>query len=181
MPLVYLDILPQIKAVILDVDGVLSDGSITLMPDGQQVRRMNIKDGYALQLAVKKGLKIAIISGGKSEEVRKRLAGLGISDIFLGVHDKLQVYKDYLAENFLTADDCLYMGDDIPDYEVMLRVALACCPQDAAQEIKEICKYISPINGGKGCVRDILEKTLRAQNKWFDPDKTKQEFNDFLW
>jgi 3-deoxy-D-manno-octulosonate 8-phosphate phosphatase (KDO 8-P phosphatase) len=162
--------LTRVKAIVLDVDGVLTDGSVTLMPDGEQVRVMNIKDGYALQLAVKKGYKVAIISGGRSEMVRKRLNGLGITDIYLGAHTKIDVYKELLEIYSLTDDDILYMGDDIPDYEVMKRVGVPTCPNDAAQEIKDICLYVSYNKGGKGAVRDVLEQVMKVQGKWFDDD-----------
>jgi len=162
--------LTRVKAIVLDVDGVLTDGSVTLMPDGEQVRVMNIKDGYALQLAVKKGYKVAIISGGRSEMVRKRLNGLGITDIYLGAHTKIDVYKELLEIYSLTDDEILYMGDDIPDYEVMKRVGVPTCPNDAAQEIKDICLYVSYNKGGKGAVRDVLEQVMKVQNNWFDDD-----------
>jgi 3-deoxy-D-manno-octulosonate 8-phosphate phosphatase (KDO 8-P phosphatase) len=162
--------LTRVKAIVLDVDGVLTDGSVTLMPDGEQVRVMNIKDGYALQLAVKKGYKVAIISGGRSEMVRKRLNGLGITDIYLGAHTKIDVYKELLEIYSLTDDDILYMGDDIPDYEVMKRVGVPTCPNDAAQEIKDICLYVSYNKGGKGAVRDVIEQVMKVQGKWFDDD-----------
>jgi len=162
--------LTRVKAIVLDVDGVLTDGSVTLMPDGEQVRVMNIKDGYALQLAVKKGYKVAIISGGRSEMVRKRLNGLGITDIYLGAHTKIDVYKELLEIYSLTDDEILYMGDDIPDYEVMKRVGVPTCPNDAAQEIKDICLYVSYNKGGKGAVRDVLEQVMKVQGKWFDDD-----------
>jgi 3-deoxy-D-manno-octulosonate 8-phosphate phosphatase (KDO 8-P phosphatase) len=162
--------LTRVKAIVLDVDGVLTDGSVTLMPDGEQVRVMNIKDGYALQLAVKKGYKVAIISGGRSEMVRKRLNGLGITDIYLGAHTKIDVYKELLEIYSLTDDDILYMGDDIPDYEVMKRVGVPTCPNDAAQEIKDICLYVSYNKGGKGAVRDVLEQVMKVQNNWFDDE-----------
>jgi 3-deoxy-D-manno-octulosonate 8-phosphate phosphatase (KDO 8-P phosphatase) len=160
--------LTRIKAFIFDVDGVLTDGSVTLMPDGEQVRVMNIKDGYALQLAVKKGYKIAIISGGKSEMVRKRLNGLGIYDVYLGSHTKIDTYKEFIETYSIHPDEILYMGDDIPDYEVMKQIGVPTCPADSAPEIKEICIYISDKNGGKGAVRDVLEQVMRVQNKWFD-------------
>ncbi|MBL7883781.1 MAG: HAD-IIIA family hydrolase [Bacteroidia bacterium] len=160
--------LTRIKAFIFDVDGVLTDGSVTLMPDGEQVRVMNIKDGYALQLAVKKGYKIAIISGGKSEMVRKRLNGLGITDIYLGAHTKIDVYKELLEIHQLKEEEILYMGDDIPDYEVMKRVGVPTCPNDSAQEIKDISIYVSHQKGGKGAVRDVIEQVLKVQSKWLD-------------
>jgi 3-deoxy-D-manno-octulosonate 8-phosphate phosphatase (KDO 8-P phosphatase) len=162
--------LNTVKAFIFDVDGVLTDGSVTLMPDGEQVRVMNIKDGYALQLAVKKGFHVAIISGGKSEMVRKRLHGLGVTDVYLGAHTKIDVYKEFTEIHQLKDDEILYMGDDIPDYEVMQRVGVPTCPADAASEIKSISIYISDKSGGKGSVRDVIEQTLRVQDKWLDKE-----------
>lgn len=162
--------LTRVKAFIFDVDGVLTDGSVTLMPDGEQVRVMNIKDGYALQLAVKKGYKVAIISGGRSEMVRKRLNGLGITDVYLGVQDKVDAYKEYIEINGLQPHEILYMGDDMPDYEVMKRVGVPTCPRDAAHEIKDICIYVSHQDGGKGAVRDVLEQVMKVQGKWMDAD-----------
>lgn len=158
--------LKRVSTFIFDVDGVLTDGSVTLMPDGEQVRVMNIKDGYALQLAVKQGYNVVIISGGKSEMVRRRLNGLGITDIYLGVHAKLDTFKEYLEIHQVNPEEVLYMGDDIPDYEVMKQIGVPTCPNDAAQEIKDISIYISQRNGGKGAVRDVLEQVMRLQGKW---------------
>lgn len=162
--------LTKVKAFIFDVDGVLTDGSVTLMPDGEQVRIMNIKDGYALQLAVKKGYKIAIISGGKSEMVRKRLHGLGITDIYLGVHTKIDVYKEFIEIYNIAPEDILYMGDDLPDYEVMQRIGVPTCPNDSAIEIKDISIYISDKKGGEGAVRDVIEQVMRVQGNWFSKE-----------
>ena len=158
----------HINTFIFDVDGVLTNGSVHVTDSGEGMRVFNIKDGYALQLAVKKGYRVAIISGGRGEHTIKRLQGLGIQDIFLGAHDKLQIFKDYTAENDLHPHNILYMGDDIPDWEVMKRVGLATCPNDAASEIIQISHYVSPKNGGEGCARDVIEKSLRTQEKWFD-------------
>ncbi len=166
----FKQLLTAVTTFIFDVDGVLTDGSVTLMPNGDQVRKMNIKDGYALQLAIKKGFKIGIISGGKSESVRQRLEGLGISNIFLGVQNKLEIYNEFMLVNELKPQQILYMGDDIPDYEVMAKVGVAVCPADAAPEILRICTYISHRNGGEGAVRDVIEQTLRLQGKWFDKE-----------
>ncbi len=158
--------LPRIKTLLFDVDGVLTNGQVFLMESGEFVRNMNSKDGYALQLAVKKGYRIAMITGGSSQIVKNALRGLGIEDVFLKQHDKLQCYKDYINEHNLNEEEILYMGDDLPDYEVMKRVGVATCPKNAAHEIKEICLYISNINGGEGCVRDIVEQVMRSQDKW---------------
>ncbi|PSL46814.1 3-deoxy-D-manno-octulosonate 8-phosphate phosphatase (KDO 8-P phosphatase) [Chitinophaga niastensis] len=155
-----------ITTFILDVDGVLTDGTLQLLPGGEMSRRMNIKDGYALQLAVKKGYRVVIISGGKSESVVSRLQGLGIRDIFTGIHDKQEKLQDYVFEHDLRWDEILYMGDDIPDYAAMQLVALPVCPADAAAEIKSISRYISPLPGGHGCVREVMEKVLKLNGHW---------------
>ena len=162
--------LTSVKAFIFDVDGVLTNGSVTLMPDGEQVRVMNIKDGYALQLEAKKGYKICIISGGKSEMVRTRLNGLGITDVYLGTHDKVDHFKEFIEIYKINPDEILYMGDDLPDYGVMQRVGVPTCPNDSAQEIKDISIYISDKKGGEGAVRDVIEQVLRVQDKWFDKE-----------
>lgn len=158
--------LTRIKAFIFDIDGVLTDGAVILMPDGGQLRFMNIKDGYAMQLAVKQGYKIAIISGGKNEITRQRLNGLGIYDIYLGVENKVDAFDEFIFTYNIQPDEVLYMGDDIPDYGVMQRVGVPTCPNDAAQEIKDISLYVSGKNGGKGCVRDVIEQVMRVQGKW---------------
>ncbi len=164
----YKEILPNITTFIFDVDGVLTDGSVTLLPDGSQIRKMSTRDGYALQLAVKKGFNIIIISGGKNEQVRTRLAGLGIKMIYLGVSDKVDKLEDIIIENDLKREEIVYMGDDMPDYEIMQEVGLATCPKDACSDIREISDYISPYNGGEGCARDIIEQTMKVQGKWKD-------------
>lgn len=162
--------LKPISAFMLDVDGVLTDGMVITLPDGDQVRRMNIKDGYALQHAVKKGYHISIISGGTSESVRKRLNTLGITEVNLGCKNKIEVFQKLMQDYQLSKEEILYIGDDIPDYRVMQKVGFAACPNDAAVEIKEIAHYISPKKGGEGCVRDLIEQVLRLQGKWFDED-----------
>ncbi|MEQ6123871.1 HAD-IIIA family hydrolase [Pseudotenacibaculum sp. MALMAid0570] len=162
----YKQYLAQISTLIFDVDGVLTNGMVTVMPDGQLVRQMNIKDGYALKTAVDCGLRICIISGGKNEGVRTRLKNLGIQDIYLGAHDKIEQYHELSDMYGLQTENVLYMGDDIPDVPVMKLVGLPCCPNDAAPEIQQISKYISNKNGGEGCVRDIIEQVLRVQGKW---------------
>lgn len=162
----YKEIFKNITTVVLDVDGVLTNGDIILMPGMQPVRKMNAKDGYAMQLAVRNGIRMAIITGGKSPEVKERLQGLGITDIYLGASSKMESYEDLKMCYDLKDDEILYMGDDLPDYDIMKIVALAAAPQDAAPEIKSIADYVSPINGGKGCVRDVLEQLLKIQGKW---------------
>jgi 3-deoxy-D-manno-octulosonate 8-phosphate phosphatase (KDO 8-P phosphatase) len=164
----FLEKLKHIKAIILDVDGVLTNGMLILTESGEQLRQFNIKDGYALQLAVKKGLKLAALSGARSKGVEYRLKGLGIEDVFLGLDSKIEVYNKYLLENDLSPEQVLFVGDDMPDLQVMKLAGLAVCPADAIEEIKAISHYISPKNGGEGCVRDIIEKVLKIQNLWYD-------------
>jgi len=151
---------------VFDVDGVLTDSTLLLLPDGEMARRMNIKDGYALQLAVKQGYTVAIISGGQSVLVQERLQKLGIRNIFMGVQDKRLVLQKFLADKQISWEHTLFMGDDVPDLEAMQTVALPCCPADACSEIIEVSRYVSPLNGGTGCGRDVIEKTMRLQNKW---------------
>lgn len=162
----YKEIFKNITTVVLDVDGVLTNGDIILMPGMQPVRKMNAKDGYAMQLAVRNGIRMAIITGGKSPEVKERLQGLGITDIYLGASSKMESYEDLKMCYDLKDDEILYMGDDLPDYDIMKIVALAAAPQDSAPEIKSVADYVSPIDGGKGCVRDVLEQLLKIQGKW---------------
>jgi 3-deoxy-D-manno-octulosonate 8-phosphate phosphatase (KDO 8-P phosphatase) len=160
-----LDRFKKIKCFLLDVDGVLTNGTILLLDDGQQVRSMNIKDGYALQLAIKKGYKVAIISGGDSSAVAQRLNRLGVQDVFLKVENKWAQVQNYLMLQHLTIEEALFMGDDLPDYEVMQQVGLPCCPADAVAEIKNISTYTSIYKGGEG-VRDVIEKVLQVNNHW---------------
>jgi len=162
----YKEIFKNITTVVLDVDGVLTNGDIILIPGMQPVRKMNAKDGYAMQLAVRNGIRMAIITGGRSPEVKERLQGLGITDIYLGASSKMESYEDLKMCYDLKDDEILYMGDDLPDYDIMKIVALAAAPQDAAPEIKSVADYVSPVNGGKGCVRDVLEQLLKIQGKW---------------
>lgn len=162
----YKNILNQITTFIFDVDGVLTDGSILLMPSGEQVRNMNTKDGMAIRKAISQGYKIAIISGGKSEGLKKRFEYLGIEDVYLGCNDKKDALLDFISIHEIKTDNILYMGDDLNDLEIMNEVILPCCPQDGASEVKKISKYVSHRNGGKGCVRDVIEQTMRVQKKW---------------
>ena len=171
----FLEKLKFIKAFVLDVDGVLTDGLILVTENGEQLRQFNIKDGYALQLAVKRGYKIAIISGGNSNGVKIRLQALGISDIFLGVDSKTDIYSAFLLKNSLSSEQIIYMGDDIPDLPVMKLAGLAVCPADAVHEIKEISHYISNKEGGKGCVRDVIERVLKIQNQWLDEQPSAKD------
>lgn len=164
----FLEQLKQITTLIFDVDGVLTNGDIIASDSGEYLRTFNIKDGYALQLAVKKGYHVCIISGGKGEAMLKRFEGLGINNIFLGVSDKVEVYNRLCADYNIAAAEILYMGDDIPDLKIMKLVGLATCPADAVPEIKAVSQYISPYTGGRTAVRDIIEKVLKVQGKWFD-------------
>ena len=158
--------LKKIKALVFDVDGVLSSETIQTNDTGELLRSVNTKDGYALRLAVTEGLHVAIITGAREEAVRRRYERLHIPDIFLGSSVKTEKLKMLLAKYNLTADEVLYMGDDIPDYEVMKAVGLPCCPRDAAPEIRDISIYVSHKDGGRGCVRDVTEQVLKAQGKW---------------
>ena len=166
----YKSKLNKIKAFIFDFDGVMTDGAVWVYADKETVRAGNIKDGYALQYAVKKGYKIAVISGATSMSINNRMESLGVTDIFTGAGNKMSIFNQYLKTNNLQADEVLYMGDDIPDYEIMKQVGVATCPADAAIEIKEIADYISHLNGGHGCVRDVIEQVLRLHDNWFHPD-----------
>ena len=157
--------LTRIKALFFDVDGVLSAETIYTHPDGEPMRSVNIKDGYAIQLAVKCGLHIAIITGGRTEAVRRRSESLGVQDLFMGAAMKTKEDAVLMAQYAPQQDEGRYLGEDIPDYEVLQLVGLPCCPADAAPEIKAICKYISHRKGGYGCGRDVIEQVLRAQDK----------------
>ena len=162
----YKEYLEHITTFIFDVDGVLTDGTISLTTTGEMLRTMHTKDGFAIKTALLSGFNVCIISGGSNEGVRQRLQGLGVTDIYLGAHNKIEQMDDYMAMHDIKHENILYMGDDIPDYPVMKRVGLPTCPQDAVPEIKAISKYISHKNGGQGCVRDVIEQVLKVQEKW---------------
>jgi 3-deoxy-D-manno-octulosonate 8-phosphate phosphatase (KDO 8-P phosphatase) len=164
----FLEQLKHITTFIFDIDGVLTNGDIIASDSGEFLRTFNIKDGYALQLAVKKGYHVCIISGGKGAAMEKRFEGLGITNVFLGVSDKVAVYNSFLEQYKLNASEVLFMGDDIPDLKVMKLVGIATCPADAVPEIKAVSQYISPYTGGKTAVRDVIEKVLKVQTNWFD-------------
>ncbi|WP_457617370.1 KdsC family phosphatase [Lutibacter sp.] len=162
----YKEFMSQINTFIFDVDGVLTDGIVNITTSGELIRNMHTKDGYALKTAINAGYNVCIISGGNNEGVRKRLQGLGITDIYLGAHHKMDVFEEYIDIYNIKPENILYMGDDIPDYPVMKIVGLPCCPKDAVPEIQDISKYISQKKGGKGCVRDVIEQVLKVQGKW---------------
>ncbi len=162
--------LSKVRAFIFDLDGVLSLQTITLNSFGVPNRTVNLRDGYALQLAVKKGYKIAVITGSNCKEYSRRLKLLGVKDLYLNSVSKMEHFKSFLKKYELSTEDVLYMGDDIPDFEVMKTVGVAVCPADADSEIKQISQYISDKRGGEGCVRDIIEQVLRLHNKWMDSD-----------
>ncbi|MBP5171003.1 MAG: HAD hydrolase family protein [Bacteroidales bacterium] len=160
--------LSRIKAVIFDVDGVLSANVIPLAMDGEPMRTINIKDGYAIHLASRLGLDVVILTGGRTEAVRIRFANLGLKHVYMDSRYKLDVFERFMQETGYRPEEVAYMGDDIPDYEVMQRVGLPCCPSDAAPEIKEISLYVSPCKGGDGCGRDLLEQILKDRGLWMN-------------
>jgi len=160
--------LEQVKAFAFDVDGVFTNGTVLLHPGGHFIRMMNIKDGYAVQHAVKMGYPVGIITGGYSRMVRKRFTYLGVKDIYMKSRDKITAFQTFTARHNLSPGQILYMGDDLPDFAVMKMAGFAACPSDAATEIREISAYISHRNGGEGCVRDVIEQVLRLHNKWIN-------------
>lgn len=166
----YKSILKNINTLIFDVDGVFTDNRVILFPGMEPVRTFSARDGYALQYAIRKGLRIVIITGGRSESVIERLEAFGIEHVYTSIRNKEKKLMEFVEETNSDTERILYMGDDIPDMRIMLKVGLACCPQDAVNEIKSICNYVSPKNGGQGCVRDIIEQTLKIQGKWMEDD-----------
>lgn len=163
--------LQKIRAIIFDLDGVLSKSTISLGVDGTPLRTVNIKDGYAIQLAIKMGLNVAILSGCTIDAVRKRYEGLGMKDIYLGAAVKIKIYEEFLAKHQLREEEVMFMGDDIPDLEIMRRVGCPVCPKDACSEVKSISVYVSDFEGGCGCGRDVIEQTLKAQGKWLQDER----------
>jgi 3-deoxy-D-manno-octulosonate 8-phosphate phosphatase (KDO 8-P phosphatase) len=162
----YKELMNDITTFILDVDGVLTDGTVHVSPTGEMLREMHIRDGFAMKAALESGYNVCIISGGSNEGVRIRLRNLGIHDIHLASPDKVATFKEYIELYNIKPESVLYMGDDIPDFHVMQLVGLPTCPQDSVPEIKAISKYISHKNGGKGAVRDVIEQVMKAQGKW---------------
>ena len=164
-----------VEAIVLDVDGVMTDGGIIPTPDGDFIRRYDAKDGYAIASALREGLKVFVISGGRGRMLENRLTMLGVTRMYLNCMDKVATINDIIAEYGFTTEQLLYMGDDIPDYRVMQQIGLPCCPRDAAPEIRDISLYISHLDGGQGCVRDVTEQVLKAQGKWMADE------NAFSW
>ncbi|MGS0528422.1 KdsC family phosphatase [Zobellia nedashkovskayae] len=162
----YKEYLKNIDTFVFDVDGVFTDSTLIITSEGEMLRKMSVKDGYAVKTALQKGYKICIISGGTNEGVRSRLQALGIKDIYLGAHQKMDALKEYMDNHNIDVSTMLYMGDDIPDIPVMKVVALPTCPQNAVQEVKAVSMYISHKNGGEGCVRDVIEQVLKVKGDW---------------
>jgi len=170
----YKALLKNVTTFIFDYDGVMTNGTLILLHEGHPLRSANVKDGYVLQLAVKLGYKIAIISGGFSKSMENRFEALNIKDVHLGVKNKIETFEKFIEKYHLDPEQVVYMGDDIPDFKVMQRVGVPVCPADAAEEIKTISLYISDKKGGEGCVRDIIEQVLKVQGKWMTEES-------FLW
>ncbi len=173
----YLESFSNINTFIFDVDGVMTNSELIVLENGQLLRKMNVRDGYGLKRAVQAGYNVCIITGGKSSGVVQRLKALGIRDIYAGISDKVDAFEEYIHTYDIDPGTILYMGDDMPDYQAMRLVHLPVCPADAATEIIQIAKYISPLKGGQGCVRDVIEKTMRIQQKWEEQGQDVEEFN----
>jgi 3-deoxy-D-manno-octulosonate 8-phosphate phosphatase (KDO 8-P phosphatase) len=162
----YLEPFNAITTFIFDVDGVLTNSELLITESGELLRTMNARDGFAMRLAIESDYNICIITGGKSEGVILRLKGLGIHQIYSGIRDKVSAFEEYCDTYDINPGNVLYMGDDLPDYDVMRLVAMPTCPSDAAHEIKAIAQYVSPAEGGRGCVRDVIERVMRMHGKW---------------
>lgn len=161
-----LELFAPVKTFVFDVDGVLTNGSLLVTEEGHLLRSMNIKDGYAIQLAIKKGYKVWILSGARSEGVRLRLQKLGVIDVHIGIETKKELLQEIALNSRTEYESVLYMGDDIPDLAAMQLCGLPCCPADAVPEIKNVAKYISPLKGGEGCARDVIEKVMKLNGDW---------------
>lgn len=162
----YKELLKRVTTFIFDYDGVMTQGDVFVLPDGEALRATNVKDGFALQLAVRMGYNVAVISGGYAKSMEQRMKALGVKDVFLHIPNKIIKLDEYMKERGLKGEEVVYMGDDIPDYPVMQKVGVPVCPADAAEEIKQISVYVSHQKGGKGAVRDIIEQVMKAQDKW---------------
>ena len=163
----YKTLLHQITTFVFDVDGVLTDGMVLVTTEGDLLRKMNVQDGYSIKTAIQEGYRICIIAGGTNDGVTKRLMGLGVQDVFLGAHEKKEIFEKYLKQHGIDSREVLYMGDDIPDIPAMQEAGLPCAPQNATPEVKAICKYISHKSGGEGCVRDVIEQVLKVRGDWY--------------
>lgn len=163
----YLNMLPNITTLIFDVDGIMTDGLILLTPEGEALRAINTKDGHAMARAVDAGFKLLAITRGSSKTITAGLMRLGFTDVALEVRDKGVKYEEFKAKYDFEDGQAVYMGDDLPDIDVLNKVAIAACPDDAVHEVREVCNYISPFKGGRGCVRDVIEKVMRSQDKWY--------------
>ncbi len=166
----YKEKLAPVKAFVFDFDGVMTNGDVWTYGDGEAVRCGNIKDGFAVQYAVKKGYLVAVISGATSKSINNRMHSLGVEQVYTGCGDKIKTYEKFLSDNGLTDEQVLYMGDDLPDYPLLRRAGVATCPADAAVEVKAVADYISLMPGGKGCVRDVIEQVMRLHGTWFHED-----------
>jgi len=164
----YLEPFNDIEPFIFDVDGVIAKSGAYVLDSGKLLRKTNTRDGFALRAAVNCGYRVAVISQGRCEGIKIRMQNIGVTDIYIGQMHKMEAYEELIHLYDLDSATILYMGDDLPDYEVMCKVGLPVCPHDAAPEIKEIARYISPLGGGEGCVRDVIEKVLKLHGKWHD-------------
>ncbi len=162
----YLIKFRKVRCFMFDIDGVMTDGQVLINEHGELLRRMNVRDGFAIRVAVQCGYKVAVISGGTTPGAKCRLGDLGVNDIYLGIQDKVATYRELIQKYGLKTDEILYMGDDLPDLKVMSEVGMPCCPKDAVDEIRDLSAYISPLQGGHGCVRDVIEKVLKLQGQW---------------
>lgn len=156
----------NVEHFIFDIDGVMTNGQIMVHPNGLWLRSMNVRDGFAIRTATAKGYLVTVISGGTTPGTKERFADLGIRDVYLGVKDKIHAYEQFIEQYNLAEESLLYMGDDLPDYQVMKRVGLAACPSNSVDEIRDLSHYVSPYAGGDGCVRDVIEKVLKLRNDW---------------
>ncbi len=166
----YKELLPSIKTIVLDFDGVFTNGTIQIHGDGTFTRTANVKDSYAIQYAAKKGFRVAVLSGGSLEALAPVLSNLGVDEVMYKSHRKKEKLVAYMDKHQLKSEEILYMGDDIPDLEVLQMVGVAACPSDAVQEVKAVCHYVSHKGGGAGCVRDVIEQVMKVQEKWLDQD-----------
>ena len=168
MEMSYKKLLKDISTFVFDVDGVFTDGSVLITTEGELLRKMSVKDGYALKTALQKGYNVCIITGGTNEGVRQRLKALGVTDIYMNAHRKEDILNEYLDIYGITPHEVLFMGDDLPDIPAMKSIVLPTCPQNAVPEVKAISRYISHLKGGDGCVRDVIEQVLKVKGDWFD-------------